>query len=73
MSDNAATDGGGGGVRAQTTLTEASVGEGSVTGAASGGGRDAQSLYNDVMVGLRVVVGAALRTVLLYNGWRCCL
>ncbi len=35
VSDNAATDGGGGGVRAQTTLAEASVGEGSVTGAAS--------------------------------------
>ena len=71
-SDNAATDGGGGGVRAQTTLAEASVGEGSVTGAASGGGRDAQSLYNDVMAELRVVDGAALRTVPLYNGWRCC-
>ena len=73
MSDNAATDGGGGGVRAQTTLAEASVEGGSVTGAASGGGRDAQNFYNDVMVGLRLVVGAALRTVLLYNGWRCCL
>ena len=35
VSDNAATDGGGGGVRAQTTLAEASVGGGSVTGAAS--------------------------------------
>ena len=73
VSDNAATDGGGGGVRAQTTLAEASVGGGSVTGAASGGGRDAQSLYNDAMAELRVVVGAALRTVLLYNGWCCCL
>ena len=71
MSDNAATDGGGGGVRAQTTLAEASV-EGSVTGAASGGGRDAQSLYNDAMAEERLVGGAALRTVLLYNGWRCC-
>ena len=28
VSDNAATDGGGGGVRAQTMLAEASVGEG---------------------------------------------
>ena len=63
VSDNAATDGGGGGVRAQTTLAEASVGEGSVTGAASGGGRDAKSLYNDVMAELRVVDGAALRPV----------
>ena len=61
MSDNAATDGGGGGVRAQTTLAEASVGGGSVTGAASGGGRDAQGLYNDVMIELRLVDGAALR------------
>ena len=51
---------GGGGVRAQTTLAEASVGGGSVTGAASGGGRDAQSLHNDVMAELRLVVGAAL-------------
>ena len=42
-----------------------------MTDAASGGGRDAQSLHNDVMVELRLVVGAALRTVLLYNGWRC--
>ena len=41
MSDNAANDGGGGGVRAQTTLAEASVEGGSVTGAASGGGRGA--------------------------------
>ena len=72
VSDNAATDGGGGGVRAQTTLAEASVGGGSVTGAASGGGRDAQSLYNDAMAEERLVGGAALRTVLLYNGWRCC-
>ena len=72
VSDNAATDGGGGGVRAQTTLAEASVGEGSVTGATSGGGRDAQSLYNDAMAEERLVGGAALRTVLLYNGWRCC-
>ena len=34
VSDNAATDGGGGGVRARTTLAEVSVGGGSVTGAA---------------------------------------
>ena len=70
--DNAATDGiASGGVRARTMLAEASVGRGLV-GAASGGRRDAQSSYNDVMAEERLVGGAALRTVLLYSGRCCC-